>query len=85
MPFPFQHRSSMIGRQSILFKNIKTITIFLLFITIGFGFFYLFYQVKEAKTSTLNVYEKIALKRNVNYLIMGDMDWKRIGKQRIET
>lgn len=72
MPFLFMHRPSMIGRQSILFKNIKTITIFLFFITIGFGFFYLFYQVKEAKTSTLNVYEKIALKRNVNYLIIGD-------------
>ena len=55
-----------------MFKNIKTITIFILFISVSFGFFYLFYQVKEAKTSTLNVYEKMDLKRDVNYLIIGD-------------
>ena len=55
-----------------MFKNIKTITISLLLISVGFGFFYLFYQVKEAKTSTLNVYEKIDLKKDVNYLIIGD-------------
>jgi lysophospholipase L1-like esterase len=48
------------------------IATFILVFSMGFGSIYLFYPDKEAQTTTLNVYEKILLKKHVNYLIIGD-------------
>ena len=50
----------------------STITALLLIIFTYFCLFYFFYTGKEAQSTTLNVYEKITMKKAVNYLIVGD-------------